>query len=44
MVSIPAMLSVGEGEGVVQVCGTLSATKETERDFIVTLTTSDDTG
>ena len=39
-VSVPAMVSVGEGDGMVQVCATLSAVEETERDFNVTLSTS----
>ena len=43
-VSVPAMLSVGEGDGMVQVCATLSAVEETERNFTITLTNSDDTG
>ena len=43
-VSVPAMLSVGEGDGVVQVCATLSAAEETEKNFTVTLVTSDGTG
>ncbi len=43
-VSVPAMLSVGEGDGMVQVCATLSAMDATERNFTITLTTSDSTG
>ncbi len=43
-VSIPAMLGVGEGDGMVQVCAALSAAVATERSFTITLATSDDTG
>ena len=43
-VSVPAMLSVSEGDGNVEVCVSLSALSDTERDFIVTLTSSNDTG
>ncbi len=43
-VSVPAMLSVGEGDVMVQVCATLSAAEDTERHFTITLTTSDNTG
>ncbi len=43
-VSVPAMLSVGEGDGIVQVCATLSAMEDTERNFTITLATSDGTG
>ena len=43
-VSVPAMVSVGEGDGMVQVCATLSAVEDTERDFTITLATSDGTG
>ncbi len=43
-VSDPAMLSVDEGDGMVQVCATLSAVEDTQRNFIITLTTNDDTG
>ncbi len=43
-VSVPAMLSVGEGDGMVQVCGTLSAIEDTERNFTITLATSNGTG
>ena len=38
------MVSVGEGDGIVQVCATLSAVEATERDFTITLATSDGTG
>ena len=43
-VSVPAMVSVDEGDGMVQVCAALSAVEDTERDFSVTLATSDGTG
>ncbi len=43
-VSIPTMLSVGEGDGIVQVCATLSTVEDTERNFTITLATSDSTG
>ena len=43
-VSVPAMVSVGEGDGMVQVCATLSTVEDTERDFTITLATSDGTG
>ncbi len=44
-VSLPTTLSVTEGDGMVEVCVSLSgATENTQRDFTVTLTTSDDSG
>ncbi len=43
-VSVPAMLNVSEGGGLVQVCVTLSAVEDTERNFTVSLATSDGTG
>ncbi len=43
-VSVPAMLTVGEGDGMVQVCATLSAIEDTERNFTLTLSTNDGTG
>ena len=45
-VSIPETVSVGEEDETmaVQVCATLSAVEETERDFIITLATSDGMG
>ena len=43
-VSIPAMLSVAEVEGRVEVCATLSASEMTERNFTVSLATSDGEG
>ena len=42
--SIPSMVSVGEEDGMVQVCATLSAVEDTERDFAITLATNDGTG
>ena len=43
-VSIPDTESVGEEDGMVQVCATLSAVEDTERTFTITLATSDGTG
>jgi hypothetical protein len=43
-VSVPATMSVGEGDGMVQVCATLSAVNDTEREFSITLATGDGTG
>jgi hypothetical protein len=43
-VSVPAMMSVGEGDGMVQVCATLSAVNDTERDFTIALATGDGSG
>ena len=43
-VSVPTMLSVGEGNGTVQVCILLSAMEDTERDFLVMLAASNGTG
>ena len=43
-VSVPAMVSVGEGDGMVQVCATLSAVEDTERNLTITVSTSDGTG
>ena len=43
-VSLPAMVNVGEGEGMVEVCATLSAMEDTERNFMIILTAVDDTG
>ncbi len=39
-----AMLSVGEGDGMVQVCVILSAVEDTERNVNISLSTSDGTG
>ena len=41
-VMVPAMVSVDEGDGMVQVCAELNATEATQREFSVTLATSDD--
>jgi hypothetical protein len=39
------MMSVGEGDGMVEVCATLqSAVNDTERNFTVTLATGDGSG
>ena len=45
-VSLPAMLSVAEGNGTVSVCVTLlsGVAENNEREFTVTLTTMDDSG
>ena len=43
-VMVPAMVSVDEGGGMVQVCVELNAMEATQREFSVTLTTSDDSG
>ena len=43
-VTVPAMLSVGEGNETVEVCILLSAIDATERDFPVMLATSNGTG
>ncbi len=43
-VSVQAMLSVGEGDGMVQVCAALSAVEDTERNLTIALVTSDSTG
>ncbi len=43
-VSLPSTMSVDEGDGRVEVCTTLSgAAVATERDFMITLATSDGT-
>ncbi len=43
-VSLPFLTIVGEGDGRVEVCPTLSgAAVATERDFMITLATSDGT-
>ncbi len=44
IVSVPSMLIVGEGDEMVQVCATLSSMEATERNFTITLATSDGTG
>ena len=45
-VMVPAMVSVDEGgiRGVVQVCAELSAMEATQREFSVTLASSDGSG
>lgn len=43
-VSVPSKLNVSEGDGSVQICVTLVALESTERDFSITVATSDDTG
>ncbi len=43
-VDLPSLMFVGEGDGRVEVCATLSdAAVATERDFMITLATSDGT-
>ena len=43
-VSLPPTMTVAEDGGTVMVCATLSnATMATDRDFMITLATSDDT-
>ncbi len=42
-VSLPSAMSVGEGDGTVEVCATLTSAVATERDFMITLATSDGT-
>ncbi len=44
VVFVPTLLSVGEGDGMVQACATLSTVEDTERNFTITLATSDGTG
>ncbi len=43
-VSVPAMLSVGEGDRIVQVCVTLISFEPIRKTLTVTLETSSDTG
>ena len=43
-VMVPAMVSVDEGGGMVQVCAELNAMEATQREFNVTLASSDDSG
>ena len=43
-VSVPAMMSVGEGSDSLKVCAALLSIDDIERDFVVTLVTSDGTG
>lgn len=41
MVSVPATVSVHEGDKIVSVCATLSATVDIERDIVVTFSSID---
>ena len=43
-VSIPVMVSVGEGDGMVTVCATLSAVENTERSIMILIYTANETG
>ena len=43
-VSVPTMLSVGEGEEMVEVCVTLFTANSTDNNITVTLDTEDGTG
>jgi hypothetical protein len=43
-VSVPTTMSVNEEDGMVQVCASLSAVNDTERNFTITLATGDGTG
>ena len=43
-VSLQATQTVGEGDRMIQVCSTLATLEEIERDLIVKLNTSDNTG
>ena len=43
-VTVPLLLIVGEGDGMVQVCAMLSATEDIERDVTIRLATGDVTG
>ena len=43
-VSIPASMRVSEGEGMVQVCATLSAIESIQTNFLVSLSSTDNTG
>jgi hypothetical protein len=38
------MMSIGEGDAMVQVCASLSAVNDTKRDFTITLATGYGTG
>lgn len=44
IVSVPAMVSVGERDGMVRVCATLTIYQPVKRAFNVTLETRSDTG
>ena len=43
-VSIPTSVEVGEGDGMVQVCATLSAVVNIQRNISIMLITTDETG
>ena len=43
-VSLPTMVSVSEDDEAVSVCASLTAVENTQRDFTVTVTTSDGSG
>ena len=43
-VSLPAMVSVNEGVGQVQICATAQPLQETERNFSIMLSSRDNTG
>ena len=43
-VSVLPMVSVGEEDKIMEVCATLSAVEDTERDFTITLAASNGTG
>ena len=43
-ISLPIIVSVVEGERMVEVCATLSAMEGTERDLTIVFATGDDTG
>ena len=44
IVSVPGMVTVGEGDEQVQVCATLSSIENTDRDFSFSFSTTDNTG
>ena len=44
IVSVPVLVNVNEGVGMVEVCAVLSATEDTERNFSISLATTDNTG
>ena len=41
---VPSLLRVGEGDGTIQVCATLSIIEDLERNIAIAITTSDNTG
>ena len=43
-VSLPSSLGIGEEDGMLQLCATISAIGITERDFDVILSANDNTG